>query len=154
MLMLVGSMSGCIPPSAATGPGTRPPGPGVFAVLPAESTEFPLAARATTERLRRARLKGAGLPEVSKVSLEVVQLSIECVEPTAACYTAVGKQLAANRLLFARIDPGPEREQLKITVTLFDVDAQHQTRAAAKVFSSEDDVPFGIAEVVAEATKP
>jgi hypothetical protein len=125
-----------------------------FVVVPAESDAFPLAAAATTERLRRARLRGFNEPDVSKVSLEVVQLSIECVEPTVTCYERVGKELAASQLLFAEIDPGPKRDSVKVTVTLFDVEAKVRTRAVAKVFATEDDVSFGVADVVAEATKP
>jgi len=126
----------------------------IWAVLPAESDAFPIAARSTTERLRRARVKGLEEPQISKVSLEVVQLSIECVERTPACYEAVGKSLAANELLFAEIDEGPKKQSIKVTVTLFDVDAKQRKKAAIKVFASEEDVVWGVADVVAEATKP
>ena len=82
-----------------------------------------------------------------KVSLEVVQLSIECVDRTAACYEAVGKSLAANELLFAEIDEGPRKQSVKVTVTLFDVDAKQRKKAAIKVFASEEDVVWGVADV-------
>ncbi|MDB4960012.1 MAG: hypothetical protein JWP01_11 [Myxococcales bacterium] len=152
--LLIGSM-GC-GPSAPSATGTANPVETrkMFVVVPAESDAFPLAARATTERLRRARVKGFQEPEVSKVSLEVVQLSIECVEPTPTCYEAVGKELSASQLLFAEIDPGPKRDQVKVTVTLFDVEGRKRKRAVAKIFATEDDVPFGVADVVSEATKP
>src|SRR5262249_45178868 len=123
-------------------------------VLPAESDAFPIAARAATERLRRARLRDYDEPQVSKVSLEVVQLSIECVERTPACYEAVGHSLSANELLFAEIDEGPKKQSVKVTVTLFDVDTKQRKKAAIKVFPSEEDVVWGVADVVAEATKP
>jgi len=150
--LLIG-LVGCIP--ASTVPPTAPTAAKrTFVVVPAESDTFPLAARATTERLRRARLRGFNEPDISKVSLEVVQLSIECVEPTVACYERVGKELAASQMLFAEIVRGPKRDSVKVTITLFDVDAKVRKRAVAKVFASEDDVPFGVADVVAEATKP
>jgi hypothetical protein len=153
LLLILGAI-GCAPPPVVA---TTPPAPartGKLAVLPAESDAFPIAARYTTERLRRARVRGLDEPQLSKVSLEVVQLSIECVEPTAGCYEAVGKELGANGLLFAEIAPGPKPDQVQVLVTLFDVDAKQRKRAAAKVFASEEDVAFGVAEVVAEVTKP
>jgi hypothetical protein len=124
-----------------------------FTVLPAESDRFPVAAKVTTDRLQRARLKGIDEPQLSKVSLEVVQLAIECVEQSDDCYQAVGKELSADQLLFARIVPGPRPESVKVTITLFDVEAK-QHRSVEKVFATEDDVTYTIGEVVAEATKP
>jgi hypothetical protein len=81
-----------------------------------------------------------------------VQLSIECVDPTRVCYEAIGRSMSANRLLFARID-GANRRQLKITVTLFDVDARAATRSQARVFASEDDAAAGAAALVAEVAR-
>lgn len=147
-------MAGCPKPMAA-----EPEKPAyesgklVFTVLPAEAPAYPIAARAATERLRRARVKGYDQPEMSKVSLGVVQLQIECVDASAACYERVGKELGANQLLFAEIDKGPRPETIKVTVTLFDVDSAQRKRAASKVFASEEDVVWGVADVVAEATK-
>lgn len=151
--LLLVIMMGCTPAPAPAKP-VYVPGSKVWAVLPAESDAFPIAARAASERLRRARVKGMDEPQVSKVSLEVVQLSIECVERTPACYEAVGRSLGSNQLLFAEIDEGPKKQSIKVTVTLFDVDAKKRKKAAIKVFASEEDVVWGVADVVAEATKP
>src|SRR4051812_42550885 len=82
-------------------------------VIPADSDAFPRAARAVSASLSSARIAGVDTTAVSKVSLEVVQLSIECVDPTDACYQAIGRSMAVNRLLFARIDPGASRPELK-----------------------------------------
>jgi len=151
--LLLITLMGCPPaPSKPVTPYT--PGSKIWAVLPAESDAFPIAARAATERLRRARVRGLEEPQVSKVSLEVVQLSIECVERTPDCYAKVGKSLAANQLLFAEIAEGPKKQSIKVTITLFDVDTQQRKKAAIKVFASEEDVVWGVADVVAEATKP
>lgn len=122
-----------------------------LAVLPAESDAFPNAAKAVTESLTKADVRGIDQRQVSKVSLEVVQLSIECVEPSAACYTAVGRSLAANRLLFAQIEPSAKKK-LKVTVTLFDVDTKNP-HTAEKVFSNEKAATDGIGALVAEATR-
>jgi hypothetical protein len=121
--------------------------------LPAESEAFPKVARAATDSLSRAQVRWLGAAQVSKVSLEIVQLSIECVDSSAACYQAVGRSLTADGLLFAQIAT-VKRRQLKITVTLFDVDAKAPRTKAEKVFASEDEATAGIADLVAEATRP
>ena len=120
-----------------------------LAVLAVESDKFPKVAEAATASLAKAKVTGVDKVEVSKVSLEVVQLSIECVEPTVACYEAVGKSLAANRLLFAQINPGKKRD-VRVTITLFDVDAR-APKTAEKVFPSARDATAGIETLVAEA---
>lgn len=121
--------------------------------LPAESAAFPNVARAATDSLSRAQVAGLGTAQVSKVSLEVVQISIECVDPSAVCYQAVGRSLTATGLLFAQI-AATKRRQLKVTVTLFDVDTKSSRTKAEKVFESEDEATAGIPELVAEATRP
>jgi hypothetical protein len=124
-----------------------------LAVIPAESDVFPRAAEAVSASLSSTRVAGVDATAVSKVSLEVVQLSIECVDPVDACYQAIGKSMSANRLLFARIDPGATRRQLRVTVTLYDVDAGSAKRTAAKLFTSEDQAVAGAAGLVAEVTR-
>jgi hypothetical protein len=139
-------------PSASPRPAKLPKVARLVA-LPAESEAFPKVARATTDLLSRAQVRWLGAAQVSKVSLEIVQLSIECVDSSAACYQAVGRSLTANGLLFAQIAT-TKRRQLKITVTLFDVDAKAPRTKAEKVFASEDEATAGIADLVAEATRP
>jgi hypothetical protein len=161
VLVLLVAIAACSHPPRAATPTVAPrapraqPSPRVrkLVVLPAESDAFPRAARATTESLLRAPLAQLGEPQVSKVSLEVVQLSIECVDATTECYEAVGRSLTANRLLFAQI-AAVKRKQLKVTVTLFTVGAKAPRTKAEKVFASEDDATAGIAELIAEATRP
>jgi hypothetical protein len=137
------------------GPSPRrasPPSKVTLAVLPAESDRYPGAAQAVTDSLASAQIAGVDERQVSKVSLEVVQLSIECVEATVSCYEAVGKQLAVNRILFAQITPEKKKKTLKVTVTLFDVDAR-APRSAHRVFANEKEASAGIADLVAEATR-
>ena len=122
-----------------------------LAVLPAESDAFPKAARAATESLEKATVAGVDERNVSKVSLEVVQLSIECVEATPACYKAVGQSLQANRLLFAQIS-AEKKKAVKVSVTLFDVDAANP-RTSEKVFPNEKAAEGGIGDLVAEVTR-
>jgi hypothetical protein len=122
-------------------------------VLPAESDAFAKAATALSTALAGASIPGVDAKQVSKVSLEVVQLSIECVDPTTACFAAVGKSLSANRLLFAQLD-AQDKHKLKVTVTLFDVDRGATTKTAQKVFASEADASAGAAQLVGEVTQP
>ena len=122
-------------------------------MLLAESDRFPELARATTETLLAAKVAGLATAKESKVSLEVVQLSIECVDPTTACYQAVGKSLAADGLLFAQIT-AVKRRQLKVTISLFDVDEKTLKTKAERVFANETEAAAGLADLVAEATKP
>jgi hypothetical protein len=141
-------------PTAPTPAPAPAPAPKIqLAVIPAESDVFPRAARAVSASLTAARIRGVDATAVSKVSLEVVQLSIECVDPSDACYLAIGRSMAANRLLFARIDPARNRKQLRVSVTLYDVDARTATRTAEKLFASEDQAVDGAAALVAEATR-
>jgi hypothetical protein len=122
-----------------------------LAILPAESDAFPKAALAASESLAQAHVSGVDETIQSKVSLEVVQLSIECVQATAACYEAVGKTLSADRLLFAQIS-SPKKKQIKVTVTLFDVPAENALGFVEKTFASEQEAAAGIAALVTEAT--
>jgi hypothetical protein len=123
-------------------------------VLPAESDAFPKAAAAVSQSLASARVVGMDDTQLSKVSLEVVQLSIECVDATATCYQAVGKSLSANKLLFAQLAAGEKKQELKVTITLFDVDTSAAAKTAERVFASEDEATAGVAGLVTEATRP
>jgi len=134
-------------PPAPPSPKTR------LAVLPAESDAFPKAAAALSQALASAHVAHVDATQVEKVSLEVVQISIECVDPTAACYAAVGKSLRANKLLFAQLATAAKK-QVKITVTLFDVDARAPAKTAEKLFKTEALASAGVAALVSEATQP
>ena len=129
------------------------PGRLQLAVIPAESDAYPSAARAVSASLAAAKLRGVEETRVSKAPLEVVQLSIECVDASDACYQAIGRSLSANRLLFARIDGGASKRQLKVTVTLYDVDAREVRRTRAQLFDSEREASAGAAALVAEVTR-
>lgn len=152
--LLVISMMACGHARPEPAPTTIPPAPKVrLAVIPAESDGFPRAARAVSSELATARVRGADETQISKVSLEVVQLSVECVEATSACYDAIGRSMAVNRLLFARIDGGAIKSQLNVTVTLYDVDARTAMRTATRLFTSEDEATAGVASLVEEVAQ-
>lgn len=156
LLVTCGTLVACSKPT----PPRPPANPTLkLAVLAVESDKFPKVAEAATLSLAKAHVTGIDHVEVSKVSLEVVQLSIECVEPTPDCYSAVGKSLAANRLLFAQVAPGTlvkkrgkKTSDVRVTVTLFDVDTRLPTKTAEKLFPSETEAAAGIDTLIAEAT--
>jgi len=118
--------------------------------LPAESDAYPNIAKAATSALAHANVSGVDEHATSKVSIEVVQLSIECVDPTAACYDAAAKSLAANKLLFAQIDVDGAKP--KVSVTLFD-GASKQPKTVEHTFASEAAAVAGLDGLVSEVTR-
>ena len=131
-----------------------PPAPKVvtLAVLPAESDSFPAAAKAVSDALAHAHVTGVDRTQVSKVSLEVVQLSIECVEPSPACYQLVARSLSADRILFAQIAPGPKQHQIKVTVSLFAMNDLFP-HTAERVFASEKEASEKVGELLSEVAQ-
>jgi hypothetical protein len=118
-------------------------------VLPAESDSFPTVAEALNRSMTTVPIMGVGERAMSKVSLEVVQLSIECVDSTDECYRAVGSELAANRLLFADVERA--RERVKVKVFMFDVDAGVISGVAEREFADERSAQEGVAALVENA---
>lgn len=123
-----------------------------LAILSVESDAFPKVADEATASLARAEVAGVDERLLSRVSVEVVQLSIECLEPTAACYGAVARSLAADALLFAQVARGPKRKSVKVTVTLFDR-AAGVPKTSEKQFANEREAVAGVAQLVTEATR-
>jgi hypothetical protein len=147
--------------ACATGPtGSVLNGPGrstrtrtKLAVLPIEAdAHFGKLATALNEQLRDVKVAGVDDYFVSKVTLEVIQLSIECVDQTVECYAAVGKSLAANHLLFGTIVGGTRKrdKSVKIVLSLFDVASASFTRTVERQFKSLDEAMRGASELVAQ----
>ena len=151
-LLLILALAACGAPSPP--PAFNPADSRSLVALPVESAAFPRSARLATDLLRRARLRGFDPPPKSKVSLEVVQLSIECVDPTLDCYVAAARSLSANTILFGQIEPGPREGELQLTVSLLDAAGKRWIRRATKLFPSEDDAAYDMHLVVDEATRP
>jgi len=113
-----------------------------LAVLPVESDGFPEVAEWVSNLLSDVRVSGVDEYFKTRVALEVVQLSIECVDANAKCYTQVGKSLQANRLLMAVVTGGSGRRRdrsLKVRVILFDVDKGAEITSAEKQFKNKDE---------------
>jgi hypothetical protein len=142
LLALVSSSCGAPGTAANRGGHWQSPAEGVtLAILPAEARAYPRLVAKLNDALRGARVNGVGKTFVSKASLEVVQLSIECVDLSAPCWTAVGKSLSADRLLFGQIEsiPARRRPQVKVKVTLFDVGTGDVLGESFRTFASEDE---------------
>lgn len=154
--MLVGV--GCAhAPSQEAGPPPSPPSPKVrskLAVLPVDSDAFPQIAASLNNALHGVKVKGVDDYFLSKVTLEVVQLSIECVQATSECYSAVGKSLSANRLLLGHIVAVGKRRRdksVRVTITLFDVDAGEAANVVNRIYKTPELASEGAGDLVAEA---
>ena len=96
------------------------------------------------------------MPEATlgKVPLEVIQLSIECNEPTLECYVQVARSMHADIMIFGEITPGKDKEEFTLTVSLLDVGAKKYIKRTARKFPTVDDAKYDMHLVVDEATKP
>jgi hypothetical protein len=139
-----------------------------LAVLPVDQDVYPKLAHTINGLFREVQVQGIDDYFMSKVTLEVVQLSIECVEPSSACYAAVGKSLASQRLLMAQVatlhppqtgkrgkrDKAREVDtSLKITITYFNVEDETAANVVDGTFKNEDEAAGGLAEMLQRAVQ-
>ncbi len=154
LVLALAAAVGCAPPKASSTTTTTTTLTPVEKIrlltLPVESDTFPQIAKAATAALAHAQVSGVDEAITSKVSIEVVQLSIECLDPTATCYDAAARSLSANKLLFAQI--GVEGKKPKVSVTLFDRAAK-SPKTAVHTYATEAAAISGIEGLVAEATR-
>lgn len=157
-LVVLGAVAGCPrPPPGPFAPqrnaaGILMTGRPIFAIIPAESERFPRAAERANASMREARIEGLDPPQMSNISLEMLQLSIECIDPTLDCYEAVGKTLQASQILFTEITRGRKRKEVEVKVTLFDVDNRKLRGKETKRFPSEAAAEKGVEAVIAKVT--
>ncbi len=153
-------LAGCAHrPNARVEASPPPPSPRPrvkLAVLPVdEEQQLGPVAKGVNRAFRDVKVAGVDDYFMSKVALEVVQLSIECVQPTSACFVAVGKSLSANKLLMGQVAAVGKRKRdksVRVTVTLFDVDLGEAVNVVDHVYKTPELAAEGAAEVVAEAT--
>jgi hypothetical protein len=111
-----------------------------LATLPVESDQFPEVATELNAAMREAHAPGIEEVFASKVTLEVAQLSVECVEPSPSCWAAVGHAMAAGRMLLARIEASHEPDRaLRVRLTLFDVDGARPIRVVDRGYKTVAD---------------
>jgi hypothetical protein len=128
--------------------------PAIVVALPpgaADRAAWPQLSAALDKALAAATVE-RGEVRLSKVPLDVVQLSIECVEPSAGCYAAAARSLEADFLLFGGIE-GPATGKVRVRVVRTDRDGA----VASHAEGSYDTVAAAIAgtdELVARAIGP
>ena len=121
-------------------------------VLPIESESFPQVAEELNAAIREAQPAGVREVFTSKVSLEVAQLSVECVEPSSTCYSAVGKAMGAGRMLVARIEPSHEADRtLRVRLILFDVEGGRPLKTVDRGYRSVAEATRRIRKQLAQA---
>jgi hypothetical protein len=124
-----------------------------LAVLPPDPFLFPDVALALGDRLARAQVGGSGPAVSAQVSMEVAQLSLECVSPTDVCYTQVGRFLQADQLLWGQVSRSVELpDGVKVTVVLLDVDRGLSLAHAERTFAEREAAIRGLGELVDRAT--
>jgi hypothetical protein len=124
-----------------------------LAVLPVESDNFPRLARGVNGVFHDIQVPGVDDYFLSKVTLEVAQLAIECVDMTNECWSAVGKSLTSDRLLLANINHSKKKHDHTITlrVTYFDVTTGQPVNVVNRSFKSEEEALRGMKDVIDNA---
>jgi hypothetical protein len=124
------------------------------ALLPVESEDYPDVARAVNAGLTKIRDRGGPDYVLSRVPLEVVQLSIECVEATPACYEAVGHNLGVDRLLLVSVAPGASKGAVKVGYTLYDLGKHAAAGDAEREYGSANDAAGDVEALAQQALAP
>jgi hypothetical protein len=155
---LMASLAACAHSPSPRAQSPRAPSPQAptrikLAVLPVESDQFPKVADSVNDALREVRMDGIDDYFLSKVTLEVAQLSIECVEQSNECYSLVGKSMAANKILMASVLGGGKHrhERVRLIITLFDVDTGQAQNVVEQLFKNAELASSGAAEMVQRA---
>lgn len=124
-------------------------------VLPPDDISFSDIATALGEPLRRVHMGATGPSRtevvMAKVSMEVAQLSLECVTPTNDCYAAVGKFLQVDRLLWGQLSRDQDKTRVKVSVVLFDVGLGTTIGRAERSFPEHGTAAERLQKVVDEA---
>jgi hypothetical protein len=126
-------------------------GPARLAWLPLEPLVSPEIAAAGNASLANVRLAGTSRSFKAPVSMEVAQLAIECIQPTAACYGAVGRSLGAERLVWAELHAKGADDRVEVVVQLFDVAGSPPVQRAERKFQNMGQARVGIAPFIEEA---
>jgi hypothetical protein len=123
-----------------------------LAVLPSDSLLFADIASALDRQLALAGLRGVASMVRAKVSMEVAQLTLECVSPTDECYAEVGRYLQVDRLLWGSITRDPRSTGVRVTVVLLDVRRGAAVARAEETFAQNDAAIGGLRKLVDRAT--
>jgi hypothetical protein len=124
-----------------------------LAVLPVESDNYPRLAKGINSVFHEIQVPGVDDYFLSRVTLEVAQLAIECVDVTNECWMAVGKSLTSDRLLLAQIvRPAKKKDRsVQMSVTYFDVGTGQPLHVANRNFKNEDEALRGMKDLIDNA---
>jgi hypothetical protein len=150
LLLCVGACASKPPPPAPTVRKPAPP-PQRLAWMPLDVFEGAVGA-AINDQMGKVRPPGTSASVKAAVSMEVAQLAIECIQPTPACYAAVGRSLNADRLLWAELEPSDD-DKVVVTIVMFDVEAGKSSRRAG-TFADAQAASAGVADLVQRAADP
>jgi hypothetical protein len=140
--------AGCATTSGSTNEGPRPS----LAVLPVESDVSPKLVSALNDALQAVKIEGNLEIRRLKVPMQVVQMQIECIEITDACFTAVGKSLNVDGFLTATLSKD-KAKGYRVTLVLFNVDKGTTIKVVDKSFKKEDEAVRSAYELVDEVLK-
>ena len=150
-LLLAGACASKPPPPPPE-TARRPAPPARLAWMPLDAFDGPVAL-AINEQMSKLRPPGTSASVKAAVSMEVAQLAIECIQPTSACYAAVGRSLNADQLLWAELEPPSADDKVVVTIVMFDVQAGKSSRRAG-TFADAQAARAGVAELVQRAAQP
>ena len=153
--LLVGAFPACatkaMPRASAPRRATAASSSVTLAVLPSDPLLFADVASALDRQLAQARPSGVGPMVRGKVSMEVAQLTLECVSPTDECYAQVGRFLQVDRLLWGSIARGPQAAGVRVTVVLLDVTRGAPIARAEATFPASEAAIGGLQKLVDQA---
>jgi len=152
LLLGLGACASTPAPPPVTAPKPEPPPPQRLAWMPLDAFDGPIA-QAVNDQMSRAKPPGTSASVKAAISMEVAQLAIECIQPTPACYAAVGRSMNADRLMWAELDGAAADEKIRITVVMFDVQAGKSSRRVG-TFAGVQAARAGVAELVESASDP
>ena len=118
-------------------------------VLPPDMLMFSDVASALSDRLAHARVSGAEPAMMAKVSMQVAQISLECVSSTEDCFAKVGRFLQVDRLLWGQIERDKDAG-LKVSVAFLDVGRGAMVGHAERVFPEATAAISGLQGLVDE----
>jgi hypothetical protein len=152
LLLGLGACASTPRPAAETARKPEPPAPQRLAWMPLDTFDGPIA-QALNEKMSRTKPRGTTATVKAAVSMEVAQLAIECIQPTPACYAAVGRSMKADRLMWAELIGAASSEKIQITVVMFDVEAGKSSRRVG-TFADVQAARAGVPELVDGAADP
>src|SRR6478609_2746540 len=121
-----------------------------LAVMPLEARTSGELAAAINPRLTSVAVDGVTDSFQAPVSMEMAQLAIECIDRTPACYTAVGRSVGADRLLWLELERGGRGGAVKLRLALFDVGHGEMLRQGGRAFPNVKAARAGSAALVDE----